>query len=251
MSVSSIGSFLQSASVSWATSQGSAIDTLGAGIAQAEANLGKGLASIANSQALTRTNNQISQIIQNVLTGKTGNSSGSTGTSTTYKAAQPATGTGNKSVSVGTTLSTLGILSGGSIYISANGKTTAYTSTGSDTVGDLLSAINTNLPDNAQVTAKLNSKGDIVLTSKNTKDQISVDGVFASNIGFAAGNQKFKPTPAKGTPPTASTTSSTKTAATPAKPDTSLQSNLAANKSTAASFLAQSGASGSLVNLLA
>jgi hypothetical protein len=258
MSINSIGTFLQSASNSFGSVQGSwnasvgATDSLMSAMNTALVSEAKGKASIANGQALARTNNQISQLIQNLLNGTTGLSGASTGSTGTYKPAQPATGTGNKSVLVSTPLSTLGVLQGGSIYVSAAGKTTAYTSTGSDTVGDLLSAINTNLPNNAQVTAKLNSHGDIVLTSKNTKDQISVSGVFASNIGFAVRNRTFKPTAAQGTPPsTTASSSATQTTSTPVKANTSLQSTLAMNNGSAASFLAASGASGSLVNMLA
>jgi hypothetical protein len=253
MSVSNIGTFLQSAAVSFGSSQGSAIDSLGSAISQAEANLGKGLASIANSEALTRTNNQISQIIQNVLDGTNGTSSSSSTSSSTGKAtpAKAATGTGTKSVSVGTPLSTLGVLKGGSIYVSAGGNTTAYTSTGSDTVGDLLSTINSQLPNNAQVSASLNSRGDIVLTSRNTKDTVSVSGVFASNIGFAVGNETFKPTAAVTPKPTASTSSSTSSSKKTSTSNTSLQTALSTNAGSAASVLAASGAAGSLVNMLA
>jgi hypothetical protein len=259
MSVSSIGLFLQSAANSFGSVQGSwnasvgATDSLMSAMSASLTNEAKGEAAIANGEALTRTNNQISQIIQNSLNGTTGDSgTGSSSSTGTYKPAKAATGTGNKSVSVTTPLSTLGILKGGSVYVSAGGNTTTYTSTGSDTVGDLLAAINVNQPNSAQVKASLNSRGDIVLTSKNTKDQINVSGVYASNIGFAAGNQTFKPTAASGTPPstTTSSTSST-TTATPAKANTSLQSSLATNNSSAASFLADSGASGSLVDMLA
>jgi hypothetical protein len=223
-------------------------------MSSAESNLGKGLASIANGQALTRTNNQISAEIQNILTGGTGTTTSSTSASTAAATkAKPATGTGKVSVSVSTPLSTLGIPQGGSVYISANGKTTAFTSTGSDTVGDLLSTINTNLPDNAQVSATLNSRGNIVLTSKNTNDQVSVNGVYASNIGFAVGNQTFKPTPASTPAPaaTSSTSSSSKTTSTSKSSTSGLESAFTHNATSAASLLASSGASGSLVNLIA
>jgi hypothetical protein len=257
MSTNSIGLFLQSAANSFGSVQGSwnasvgATDSLMSVMSASLVNESKGKASIANGQALTRTNNQISQIIQNLLNGTTGASGTGTGSTTgTYKPAQPATGTGNKSVSVSTPLSTLGIIEGGSVYVSAGGNTTTYTSTGSDTVGDLLGAININQPGGAQVTAKLNSRGDIVLTSKNTKDTVQVSGVYASNIGFSVSNEKFKPTQAVGKPPSTTSSTSSKTTTTPDKPDTSLQKSLATNNSSAASFLAASGASGSLVNML-
>jgi hypothetical protein len=260
MSVSNIGAFLQSAASSWGSVTGqwsssvAASDSLIGAIGSAESSLGKGLASIANGQALARTNNQISAEIQSILTGQTGTTSSSGGSTAAATKAKPATGTGNVSVSVSTSLSTLGIPQNGSVYFSANGKTTTYTSTGSDTVGDLLTAINTNLPDNAQVTAKLNSRGDIVLTSKNTNDQVSVSGVYARNIGFAVGNQTFKPTPAsKPAASTAATSSSTsKTTSSSSKSSTAgLESSFTHNATSAASLLAASGASGSLVNLIA
>jgi hypothetical protein len=215
---------------------------------------GKGLASIANGEALARTNNQISQVIENILNGTTGTSSTSSGSATaTYTPAQAASGTGNKAVSVSTPLSTLGIIQGGSLYVSAGNNTTTYTSTGSDTVGDLLSAINTTLPNYAQVTASLNSRGDIVLKSKNTKDQINVSGVYASNIGFAVGNQTFKPTAASGTPPSTTTTSTSNASSTSSTSSESadVESAFTESAGAAASLLGDSGASGSLVNLLA
>ncbi len=256
MGTSSIGLFLQSAANSFGSVQGSwnasvgATDSLMSSMSQAMVTEAKGKASIANGQALTRTNNSISQIIQNILNGTTG-ASGPTSSSTgNYKPAQAATGTGNKAVSVTTPLSTLGVLQNGSVYVSANGNTTTYTSTGSDTVGDLLAAINLNQPDSAQVKASLNSRGDIVLTSKNTKDQINVSGVYASNIGFAVNNRTFKPTAASGTKPSPTTSSTSSTTTAAPKANTSLQKSLATNNSSAASFLAASGASGSLVNML-
>ncbi|MGA7432706.1 MAG: hypothetical protein WBQ24_08290 [Xanthobacteraceae bacterium] len=260
MSVSNIGALLQSAASSWGSVTGqwssslAATDSLIGAMGAAETSLGKGLASIANGQALTRTNNQITAEIQSVLTGGTGTTTPATSASSAPATkAKPAVGTGKVSVSVSTPLSTLGIPQGGSVYVSANGKTTTYTSTGSDTVGNLLSTINTNLPDNAQVSATLNSKGNIVLTSKNTTDQISVNGVYASNIGFAVGNQTFKPTPASkpAASTAASSTASSSTATSTKSPTTGLETAFTHSATSAASLLASSGASGSLVNLIA
>jgi hypothetical protein len=211
----------------------------------------KGLAAIANGQALNRTNSQISAIIQSVLTGSSGTSSPSSSSGTAGTPAKPATGTGNVSLSVTSPLSTLGIPAGGSLYISAGGKTTTFTSTGSDTVGDLLSTINTDLPDNAQVTAKLNSKGDLVLTSRNTKDQISVSGVYARNVGFAVGNTTFKPTAAVAAKAATSTSTSSSKTTTSTSSTAGLESASTRSATSAASLLASSGASGSLVNLIA
>ena len=251
MGVSNIGSFLQAAVNNFGSQ--SSVGALAATMSSAESSLGKGLAAIANGQALTRTNNQISAEIQNILTGGTGTTTSSASTSTAAATkAKPAVGTGNVSVSVSTPLSTLGIPSGGSVYFSVGGNTTTFTSTGSDTVGDLLSTINTNLPDNAQVSATLNSRGDIVLTGKTTTNQVSVSGVYARNIGFAVGNQTFKPTPASTPAASTAPASTSSSSSTSSKSSTAgLENAFTENSTSAASLLAASGASGSLVNLIA
>jgi hypothetical protein len=232
-----------------------AADALNNAMAAAEANLGKGLARIANSTALHRVNTQLSQEIQNVLSGNTGQPLSSTTASTTATQTIPvaATGTGTAALSTNTSLSLLGVLAGGKISVTAGMHTTSYTSTGTDTVGDLIKAINTNSFGSAQVTAALSSHGNLVLTSKNTTDVILVGGLYASNVGFGVGNQTFKPTkktaPAASTPAPAATTSSatssnTKTPKSYATPKTEMASS-------AASLLAGSGVAGSLVNMLA
>lgn len=219
-------------------------------ISTAEANQGKGLAGIANSTALNRTNSQLLAAIQNVLNGNTGQASSSTNTSSAATTTVPvaATGTGTKALSVSTPLSLLGVLSGGKITISAGINTTTYTSTGTDTVGDLLKVINTNSYGSAQVTAALGPHGNLVLTSKNTTNTITVGGVYASNIGFGVGNNTFKPTKttvaapaAPKAPPTPST--NTKTAKSYTTPASVMVG-------TAASLLSDSGAGGSLVDML-
>ncbi len=165
-------------------------------MASAETSLGKGLAGIANSTALNRTNSDLTAAIQNVLNGSTGQTSSSTSTSSAATTTVPvaATGTGTAALSTSTPLSLLGVLAGGKISVTAGVHMTTYTSTGTDTVGDLLKAINTNSFGSAQVTAALNSHGNLVLTSKNTTDVILVGGLYASNIGFGVGNETFKPT---------------------------------------------------------
>ena len=165
-------------------------------MASAETSLGKGLAGIANSTALNRTNSDLMAAIQNVLNGNAGKTSSSTSTSSAATTTVPvaATGTGTAALSTSTPLSLLGVLAGGKISVTAGTHTTTYTSTGTDTVGDLLKAINTNSFGSAQVTAALNSHGNLVLTSKNTTDVILVGGLYASNIGFGVGNETFKPT---------------------------------------------------------
>lgn len=222
-------------------------------IGSAETALGKGLAGIANQSALNRVNTQLSQEIQNVLSGNTGQPSSSTTASSPATKTIPvaATGTGTRALSISTPLSLLGILSGGTITISAGKNLTTYTTTGTDTVGDLLKAINANDFGSAQVTASLNRNGNLVLTSKNTSDVFVVGGLYASNIGFGAGHNTFTPTkttvpapstpaPTQSSPTTSSTASTAKSFSTPATEMVS----------TAASLLGDSGAAGSLVDML-
>jgi len=221
-------------------------------IGSAETNLGKGLASIANQSALNRVNTQLSQEIQNVLSGNTSPSSSSSTSSSTPTKIVPvaATGTGTKALSISTPLSLLGILSGGQITISAGKNLTTYTSTGTDTVGDLIKAINANDFGSAQVTASLNRNGNLVLTSKNTSDVFVVGGLYASNIGFGAGHNTFTPT--KTTVPAPSTPATTQPAKTSSTASTGQSFSTPATEmvSTAASLLGDSGAAGSLVDML-
>jgi hypothetical protein len=252
--IGSSQSFWQQDQSYWSNQSGwsssiSATTAVNNALFSATTTLGKGLAAIANGQALTRTNNQIQSGIQDYIKAVSGSSSGSTATK-----AAPATATSTKAVSVSTTLSSLGILQGGSVYVSSANNTTAYTSTGSDTIGDLISALNTDLPANAPVTATINSQGHLVITSRNTTDQINISGVFASNLGYAVGNQSFKPTQA--TAPAASTTSSSSTSSTSTSSSSTsstaaVTSAFTESATSAATLLASSGASGSLVDLLA
>jgi hypothetical protein len=251
--------------------------------------LGKGLASIANGAALKRVNSTLISDIQNLLqtnsssSGTSSSSSSSSGTSGSSQSASstptPATGTGTVALSTGTSLSTLGILPGGTITISAGLNSTTYTSTGTDTVGTLINAINVDLPTNAQVTASLNSAGRLVITSRNDKDSIAVvgSGIDASAIGFGVGNSAFQPTaPAasssassssQGTSSSgtsssssgssgsqsSSTSSSTSSTSSSSKSSTAIPSLLALteqNLSSAAAVLSDSGVAGSLVNML-
>jgi hypothetical protein len=261
MSISGTTSFWQQDQNYWNQSQWdssiSATNSLNNAIASAETNLGKGLAAIANKTALNRVNSQLIAGIQSVLGGTTGSSSTSSGASTAAASTPPvpATATGKVSLSLSTTLVTLGVPAGGSIVISAGGNATTYASTGSDTIGDLLNAVNVDLPTNAQVNASLNSRGDLVLTSKNTTDTISIGGIYASNFGFAVGNQTFKPTPGSTAPAAASTTaastaSSTASTASSSTSSAAVPTYASLIASSAASLLADSGASGSLVDML-
>lgn len=258
MSIGSIGSFWQQDQSFWQQAKQqdnslAATTSVINAIASAETTLGKGLAGIANQSALNRVNTQLSQEIQNVLSGNTGQPSSSTTSSPTPTQTIPvaATGTGTKPLSISTPLSLLGILSGGEITIGAGKNTTTYTSTGTDTVGDLLKAINANDFGNAAVTASLSRNGNLVITSKNTTDAFIVGGIYASNIGFGVGHSTFLPTkttvPAPSTPATTQSSSNTSSAASTAKSYTTPATEMV---STASSLLSDSGAAGSLVDML-
>jgi hypothetical protein len=153
-------------------------------------------------------------------------------------------------------LTALGIPAGASITVSAGGNTTTYASTGTDTVGDLMNAINQDYYGNAAVTASLNNEGDLVLTSKNTTDAITVDGYYVSNIGFGVGHTTFKPTAASSSSADASSASSSATSASTSKSSTTSSSTSyttvnSETMSSAASLLSDSGVAGSIVDMLA
>ncbi|HTV37217.1 MAG TPA: hypothetical protein VMF12_12370 [Xanthobacteraceae bacterium] len=243
----------------------------------AETNEVKGLASIANATALKRVNSQISALVQQALQASSGGSTSSSSSGTTAASSRastassnspsPATATGTVPVTTSTPLSSLGVLSGGSITISAGANATTYTSTGSDTVGNLISAINVDLPTNANVTASLNSHGQLVITSRNTTNSILIGGFYASNIGFGVGHNSFSPVAPS---PAASAISSLTSAASSANSTSTQTSSTASSNSksskaalpgylasaeqggsTALGVLAAEGVSGNLVDLLA
>ncbi|MGA2895007.1 MAG: flagellar hook-basal body complex protein [Xanthobacteraceae bacterium] len=122
-----------------------------------------------------------------------------TGTGATLQPDAQAKGTGTQGgLSANTTLASLGITSGQTITVSDGTNTTSYTSTGTDTVGALMTAIN---PPHgagaAAVTASFNAAGDLVLSPTSPTDftsTITVSGNAASNIGFGAGENSFSPT---------------------------------------------------------
>jgi hypothetical protein len=245
----------------------------------------QGMASIANQTALNRVNTQLTAAIQSALKGSTAsstapstsasNSSSSANSSTSSGKAPvpgaPASGTGTAPVSTSTALFTLGILAKGQITVSDGTNMTTYTSTGTDTVGDLINAINANVFGHANVAAGLNGKGQLVLTAKDNTATIMVGGAFAPNIGFGGSNDKFLPTapaPSAASPSSSSSSSSnaaagsagTHSAAGSPKHSgsTATSSGVSANSAfalqtggTAALLLASSGGAGSLVNLLA
>src|ERR1700722_8856135 len=125
-------------------------------------NKAKGLASIATQEAITRTNNQLVAALKSAIAASQGNSTSST--PSTPPTPQAATGTGTVPLTAGTSLMTLGIPGTGAITVSDGTNTTTYTSTGTDTVGDLINAINTSGPKKAQANAYLNSSGHLVIT---------------------------------------------------------------------------------------
>ncbi len=256
---------------------------------QAETNLGKGLAAIANGEALNRVQSQLTSEIQNLLQGSGSGTSSTSSTSTTSSgstnssasspaaaSATPATATGTVPLTTSTSLSTLGILPGGTITVGTGANTTTYTSTGTDTVADLLNAINLDLPTNANVTAKLSTDGQLVITSRDTKSAIFIggSGTDASAIGFGLGNNtalpKQAPSSSTGSSSTAnssstnsssanssssspanstgSSTTSTNGATTPVPSYLALAEQ---NASAAAGILSSAGVSGTLVDMLA
>jgi|SRR5579862_85879 len=282
MSTGSIGStpsFWQQDQNFWQAgqtrSQSLAVDTeLSNVMANAEATLSKGLSSIANQTALTRTNNQISSIVQQLLQSESASSSSSTGstassssstsssssssgsTSSASATPLPATLIGTTRLTASTSLSSLGILPGGTITVSASTNGTTYTSTGTDTVGDLINAINIDLPTNAQVTASINASGQLVITSRNNKDSIAVvgSGTDAAAIGFGAKNSSAQPTkPSSGSSSTTGSSSSSSGSSTTSALSTAgaFAKTLAQTRaSSAQGILTGSGVNGSLLNML-
>jgi len=278
MSVGGIGStpsFYQQDQAYWSNARSedavrSADDALINVMGTAEVNQAKGLASIANQTALNRVNNQITALVQQVLNpsgSSTSSSSGSTSSaasagSTSSSSASPATGSSSARVTTGTSLATLGILPGGTITVGTGNNTTTYTSTGTDTVGDLINAINVDLPTNANVTASISAGSQLVITSRDDTSAIFVGGSGndAAAIGFGVGNNTFLPKAAS-TSPASSASSSSSASATngssasasknTAKTGTSYTTISSETASSAASLLSASGVGGSLVDMLA
>jgi flagellar hook protein FlgE len=111
-----------------------------------------------------------------------------------------ASGTGTVSTATSATLASLGISSGQTITINdgVNSPFT-YTSTGSDTVANLISAINSaHTGGTLDVSAALSggSTGNLVLTGTNGIASITVGGTATADtaIGFGAGANSFQPT---------------------------------------------------------
>jgi hypothetical protein len=248
----------------------------------ASTTLATGLASIANQTALDRVNTALTAAVQSALnpssTSSTTSSSASTASSSTSSAATPAvtfaapaSGTGTVPLTSGTSLLGLGFLTRGNFTVSDGTYTTTYQSTGTDTVGNLIGALNANAPGNAQITAYLNGSGNLVITSKNLTDTVSVSGDYASALGFGSNNATFAPT-APSPPPsspasasgsstsssTGSSSSGSSSGASSTGSSASPASGIPKNSSfalqtggTAELLLASSGSAGSILNLLA
>jgi hypothetical protein len=249
----------------------------------ASTTLATGLASIANQTALSRVNTALTAAVQSALnTASSSSSTSSASTSSTtapatsasstptVTVAAPATGTGTVPLTSGTSLLGLGFLTRGNFTVSDGTYSTTYQATGSDTVGDLVSAINAGAPGNAQVAAWLNGSGDLVITSKNLTDTVTVSGDYASALGFGSSNDTFAPTAPSPPPSGASATSgssSTSTASSSSGSSSSASSTSASASpssgipinsafalqtgGTAELLLASSGSAGSIINLLA
>jgi hypothetical protein len=241
----------------------------------------QGLASIANQTALNRTNTALSAALQSALQGTTGTSAGnSSGSSAAAKSSSgsastsasagpgdsgaisgPATGVGTVPLTASTPLQTFHIIKGGTFSVSDGIGATVYTSSGSDTVGDVIKAINEASPGHAQAFAWLDASGKLNIAATDTSHTITIGGTAAAALGFGAGHTVFQPstnststtTAAAGTSATGSNSQSNTAAA--ATPSTKL---FAQNSSpalltggTAEILLSSNGSSGFLVNLLA
>jgi trimeric autotransporter adhesin len=262
-------------------------DALISVMGSAMTNLASGLASIANQQALNRVNTQITAAVQSALQAASGGSTSSSGNSSAGNSSAssapsasssgssnptfvPATGTGTVPLSASTPLPTLRIPPNGTITVSDGTNTTTYTSTGTDTVTDLISALNTNVFGNAQVTASLNSKGNLVIAGKFNTETVTVGGTFAPAIGFDLGNNTFQPTLAANGSNSSGTSSSSSSSAASSAGGSSNSTASSAGTSTGSSsgipnnsayalqtggtaeiLLASNGLAGTLLNVLA
>jgi hypothetical protein len=253
------------------TAQNSLITELGT----LQTNKVKGLASIANQQALDRTNTALTAAIQAALQQSNGSSSSSSGssssgsTSTSSSTAgspgAPAVGTGTVPLAIGTSLSSLGIPPNSAFTVSDGTYATTYTSSGNDTVANLINAVNQDTPGTAQVTASLNSNGNLVVTGNSVNDTVSITGIFASNIGFGNNNNTFQPTaptPASSSTSGSSATSGSSSSSSAASSTSGTSSSsstpaafynssyLVQTGSSAESLLAANGLTGSLLDIV-
>jgi perilipin-4 len=245
----------------------------------ASSTLTTGLASIANQTALDRVNTALSAAVQGALNPASTASTASSSTSSTASSASSsssaaaapvvaaaAIGTGTVPLTSGTSLLGLGFLTRGNFTVSDGTYSTTYQSTGTDTVGDLIGAINSGAPGNAQVRAWLNGSGDLVITSLNKLDTVSVSGDYAAALGFGNTNATFAPvTPPPVSHPVVSSSASTSGSSSSSSSSSSATNGTATAASgisknsalalqtggTAELLLASSGSAGSLLNILA
>jgi hypothetical protein len=279
------GSFWQQDQNFWARSQQiTQAQTLSSTVIDqmfgASSTLTTGLASIANQTALDRVNTALSAAVQGALNPASTGSTASPSTSSTASSASsstssaapkatapvvsaPATGTGTVPLTSGTPLLGLGFLTRGNFTVSDGTFTTTYQSTGTDTVGDLISAVNSGAPGNARVRAWLNGSGNLVVTSLNKFDTVTVGGDYAAALGFGTTNATFAPV----TPPPATITaassssgsSSNSSSSSSASKGTATAASGIPNNSalalqsggSAALLLASSGIAGSILDIFA
>jgi hypothetical protein len=274
------GSFWQQDQNFWARSQQiTQAQTLSSTVIDqmfgASSTLTTGLASIANQTALDRVNTALSAAAQGALNPASSGSTASSSTSSTASSASSssnaaassakppvvsaaAIGTGTVPLTSGTSLLGLGFLTRGNFTVSDGTFTTTYQSTGTDTVGDLIGAINSGASGNALVRAWLNGSGNLVITSQNKNDTVTVSGDYAAALGFGSTNATFAPTkpPPISHPVVSSSTSATggsasKSTATPASGILANSALALQTGGTAELLLASSGSAGSIVNILA
>jgi hypothetical protein len=283
------GSFWQQDQNFWARSQQiTQAQTLSSTVIDqmfgASTTLATGLASIANQTALDRVNTALTAAVQGALNPTSAGSTASPSTSSTASSASsspssaassaaapvvsaPATGTGTVPLTSGTPLLGLGFLTRGNFTVSDGTFTTTYQSTGTDTVGDLIGAINSGAPGNALVRAWLNGSGNLVITSQNKFNTVSVSGDYAAALGFGNTNATFAPvTPppvshpvvSSSTSASGSGSSSSGTSGSASQGATTAASSFSNNSAlalqtggTAELLLASSGLAGSIVNILA
>lgn len=241
-------------------------------------NQARGMASIANQTALNRTNAALSAALQSALQGPNGTSAGSSGSASgdsgtgstsastspgdTGAISGPATGVGKVPLTSSTSLQTFHIIKGGTFSVNDGIATTIFTSNGSDTVGDLINAINNASPGHAQAFAWVDGKGKLNVASTDTSHTITIGGTAAAALGFGTGNTVFQPATsttnstaaATGTSATGSTAQSSKSASTASpspKPFAQNSAPALLTGGTAEILLASNGSAGFLVNMLA
>jgi hypothetical protein len=256
-SISSIGSsstsdsFWQQDQSYWQQQQAQsqaaqAENALIAAMTSAQGTASKEYSQVVTAEAKARVDQQI-QTLANQVIGSSSGSSSKASTPTTPNA----TGTGTVPLSLNTSLLTLGIPANATITVSAGGNTTAYSSTGTDTVSDLINAINSG---NAYVSASLNASGHLVIASKDSRDTVSIGGYFASNIGFGSGNTTFTPNASAqvtAVTPQYSTGRVVPAPTIPTGKSTKVQSAASESASSAATLMSAMGNTGTLVNMLA